>query len=305
MRIGIVGAGALGGFYGALLAREGYDVHFLMRRDYEKVRRDGLMVLSCWGDFRLKKVNCYCSSEEMGQVDLVFVGLKTTANGYYEKLIGPVMGPDTWVLTAQNGLGNEEQLAELFGAERIAGGLAFLCSNREDEGVIRHLDYGHIHIGNYQRPADDRLRQFGTMMSNSGVKCVVVDDLTMARWEKLVWNVPFNGLSAALDKTVDLIVGDDKLRARAGQLMKEVQTAAQACGIPIEDAILDKMMDYTIKMKPYFTSMHLDQRNGQPMETEAIVGAPLRSGRANGAELPELQELYNQLKAVEADPCND
>ena len=305
MRIGIVGAGAMGGFYGARLARTGYDVRFLMRTDYEKVRRDGLTVLSPWGDFRLEKVNCYAHPEEMGPVDLVFVALKATANGHYGELIGPLVGPETRILTAQNGLGNEEQLAQLFPADQIAGGLAFICVNREGKGVIRHLDYGYIHIGNYRRAPDDRIRQFGEMMVHSGVKCTVVDDLTLARWEKLVWNVPFNGLSAALDKTVDQIVGDDKLRARAEQLMKEVQAAARACGVLVEDAFLDTMMDYSLNMTPYFTSMHLDRRNGRPMEIEAVVGEPLRQGKANGVALPGMEELYEQVKAIEADRAND
>ena len=300
MRIGIIGAGALGGFYGALLSRQGYDVHFLMRRDYEQVRRAGLTVLSPWGDFHLNNVNCYADPADMGPVDLVFVGLKTTANKHYQELIGPLMGSETWVLTAQNGLGNEEQLAELFGPERVAGGLAFLCTNREEPGVIRHLDYGYIHIGNHQRPVDARLRQFANMMVASGVKCVVVDDLWLARWNKLAWNVPFNGLSAVLDQTVAQIMDDDDLRARAGRIMKEVQRVAQACGAPVNDPFLEKMMAYSQNMKPYMTSMHLDRRLERPMETEAIVGEPLRRGQAKGIQLTEVQELYEQLKEIEA-----
>lgn len=302
MRIAIVGAGAMGGLYGAFLARAGYDVHFLMRRDYDVVKTSGLIVESCRGDFHLDHVNCYQRPEDIGVVDLVFVGLKTTANDCYEQLISPLMGPTTRVLTAQNGLGNEESLAELFGDQRVAGGLAFLCSNRKAPGVICHLDYGFLHIGNFQRGPDATLRTFADMLNKSDVECTVVEDLALSRWKKLVWNVPFNGLSALLDMTVDKIMADAKLRERAWQMMKEVQAAAEADGLMIEDGFLEYMMELTVKMEPYYTSMHLDRRGGRAMEVEAIIGEPLRRGQKNGLDLTEMQNLYTGLKEIDLAP---
>ncbi|MHC4257137.1 MAG: putative 2-dehydropantoate 2-reductase [Planctomycetota bacterium] len=299
MRIAIVGAGAMGGLYGAFLARAGYDVHFLMRSDYETVKSSGLTVKSCRGDFHLDTVNCYRQPEEIGIVDLVFIGLKTTANQYYQELISPLMGPQTRVLSAQNGLGNEEQLAELFGSQRVAGGLAFLCSNRVSLGVINHLDYGFLTIGNFQRPPDDALRTFAGMMQDAGVECTAVDDLALARWKKLIWNVPFNGLSALLDLTVDKIIQDAQLQQRSWRLMKEVQAAAKADKLNIDNGFLEHMMDLTVKMKPYNTSMHLDRQHGNPMELEAIIGEPLRRGQQHGLHLPEMQNLYSGLKIID------
>jgi len=299
MRIAVVGAGALGGYYGALLVRAGFDVHFLMRRDYKAVRQKGLMVHSCNGDFYLPKVNCYRRVEDIPPVDLVFVGLKTTANDFYQQLLTPLMGAETRVLTAQNGLGNDERLAELFGPERVAGGLAFLCSNRLEPGVINHLDYGHIHIGNFGRGPDEKLQRFGEMLRQSYVKCEVVDNLALAQWRKLVWNVPFNGLSALLDKTVDCIMADDELCVCVERLMKEVQAAAQSHGLVIEDESLVKMMDYSAKMKPYYTSMQLDRHQRQPMEIESIIGEPLRRGQGLGLDLPGMQRLYSDLTKLD------
>jgi len=302
MRIGIVGAGALGGLYGAFLARAGYDVHFLMRRDFETVKASGLVVKSCRGDFHLDPVQCYQRPEDIGVVDLVFIGLKTTTNDRYQELISPLMGPTTRVLTAQNGLGNEESLAELFGAERVSGGLAFLCSNRTSPGVINHLDYGFLHIGNFQRGPDETLLTFADMFNKSGVECTVVDDLALARWKKLIWNVPFNGLSALLDMTVDKIMKKHKLHKRAWRLMREVQAAAKADGLTIEDGFLEHMMELTIKMEPYYTSMHLDRQHGRPMEIESIIGEPLRRGQQHGLDLPYMQNLYTGLKEIDTAP---
>ncbi|MHC4855722.1 MAG: putative 2-dehydropantoate 2-reductase [Planctomycetota bacterium] len=302
MRIAIVGSGAMGGLYGAFLARAGYDVRFLMRRDYEAVKASGLTVLSCRGDFHLEHVNCYRRPEDIGIVDLVFIGLKTTANNAYQQLIAPLMGPDTRVLTAQNGLGNEESLAELFGAERVAGGLAFLCSNRKAPGVINHLDYGFLHIGNFQRGPDATLLAFSEMLNAAGVECTVVDDLALARWKKLIWNVPFNGLSALLDRMVDNIMKDAALRERAWRLMKEVQSAAGTDELTIDDGFLEHMMDLTEKMEPYYTSMHLDRQHNRPMEIESIIGEPLRRGQKHGLDLPEMQNLYTGLKEIDHAP---
>lgn len=295
MRIAVVGSGAMGAFYGALLARAGYDVHFLMRSDYQAVRRNGLTIRSCRGDFHLAQVNCYNDPRQIGPADLVFVGLKTTENQAYQQLITPMFSDNTLILTAQNGLGNTERLAELFGPDHIAGGLAFLCCNRQEPGVICHLDYGQLRIGNFQRPGDTKLSTLGEMLNKSSVECQLVDNLALAQWDKLVWNVPFNGLSTLLDKTVDKIFATPPLRRRAEQLMQEVQTAAATQGLEITDALLEKMMTNTEKMAPYFTSMHLDARNGRPLEVEAIIGEPLRRGLAAGADLPALQQLYDQL----------
>jgi len=270
-----------------------------MRRDFEAVKAHGLRVRSCNEDFHLERVNCYGSAQEMGPVDLVFVGLKTTANGCFEELVTPLMGPDTVALTAQNGLGNDERLAELFGPERVAGGLAFLCSNRLEPGVIHHLDYGHMHVGSYQSPPAEKVRQFAQMLCQSGVDCKVVDNLALAQWRKLVWNVPFNGLSALLDITVDRIMADGQLRQRAEYLMREVQAGAQTQGLEIKAEDIAQMLKYTDEMEPYYTSMHLDARNGQPMEVEAIIGEPLRRGQRGGAAMREMARLYEGLSALD------
>jgi len=299
MRVAIVGAGALGGFYGAMLARKSYDVHFLMRRDFEAVSKKGLTVQSSNGDFHLEQVNCYRRTDQIGPVELVFIGLKTTANSSYEQLIPPLLGANTRIVTAQNGLGNEELLAELFGAERVAGALAFLCSNRTEPGVINHLDYGFLNMGNYQRTPDETLRELNEMFNQCGVESKLTDNLALARWKKLIWNVPFSGLSTLLDKTVDKIMNDADLRAKAERLMKEVQLAAAAHKLVIEDGFLEHMLFLTHKMIPYHTSMHLDRLNHQPLELEAIVGEPLRRGRKYGLEFPEMEALYEGLSVLD------
>ena len=309
MTIAVVGVGALGGFYGGLLARQGQDVHFLLRSDYQAVKQQGLTINTPPGDFHLDAPQIYRATNDMPMPELVFIGLKTTANDHLADLLTPLVGPDTWLLTAQNGLGNEEALAQLFGEQRVAGGLAFLCANRIAPGVIHHLDYGRLTIGNYQRPADDRLRRFAAIMNDAGqaanITCDVADDLLNVRWKKELWNVPFNGLSALLDRTVDKIIADPALNDRCWRLMREIQAIAAAEGHTLTDDDLAQNMARTEVMKPYYTSMHLDRRQGRPMEIESIFGEPLRRAQSRGLATPELEALTHALRRLDATTPTD
>src|SRR5512133_2579860 len=147
MRIAVIGSGALGLYYGALLQRAGNDVRFLLRRDYDAISRGGLAVTSPDGDFRLDRVQGFRRTDEMGEVDLVVVGLKTFDNDRLVELCRPLMRGTAAVLTLQNGLGNEELLAGAFGADRVLGGVAFLGANRGEPGTVHHLGKGHIRLG--------------------------------------------------------------------------------------------------------------------------------------------------------------
>ena len=196
MKIAVVGCGALGSFYGAKLCRDHQEVHFLLRSDYEVVRRRGVRIHSKEGDFNVRPKPAR-KPEEIGQCDLVLIGLKTTANEEFPRLLPPLAGPQTAVLTLQNGLGNEERLAELFAVEQIMGGLAFVCLNRTAPGVVHHIDHGHIVLGEFRRWPEPRTHDIATMFRHAGVPCDVTGNLARSHWEKLTWNIPFNGLGVA------------------------------------------------------------------------------------------------------------
>lgn len=298
MRIAIVGAGALGLYYGALLQRSGMDVHFLLRRDYDAVTRDGLKIFSIHGDFTLPQVQGYRSSQEIGSVDLVLVGLKTFANDRYAELIAPLIGVRTQILTLQNGLGNEEALAELFGAERIIGGVAFLCSNRGAPGEVHHLGEGRIVLGEYLPGDQGRLERLVAIFSKAGVDCRATSDLKRARWEKLVWNIPFNGLSALLQQPVNLLVTASSCRQLVREVMLEVIAAANAQGLthPIAESYAERMLEFTDAMGEYKPSMQIDREEGRQLEMAAIFGAPLAYGRRKGIKMPRVEMLATLLE---------
>jgi len=301
MRIAIVGAGALGLYYGALLQRSGQDVHFLLRRDFEAVSRSGLKVFSVNGDFELPQVHAYRAPQEIGPVDLVLVGLKTFANDCFGELISPLVGDGTQILTLQNGLGNEEALAELFGAERIIGGVAFLCSNRGEPGEVHHLGAGRIILGEYLRIDPLRVECLAAMFVEAGVDCRATGDLKRARWEKLVWNVPFNGLCALLQQSVDHLLTVPATRCLVREIMLEVIRAANAQELsrPIADAYAESMLEFTDNMGVYKPSMQIDREEGRRLEIAAIIRIPLVFGTRRGIAMPRVEMLATLLEQAE------
>lgn len=298
MRIAIVGAGALGLYYGAMLQRSGVDVHYLLRRDYDAVVRHGLKVYSVLGDFHLPQVKAYPAVTEIGPVDLVIVGLKTFANHQMTALIRPLLKETTTILTLQNGLGNEEVLAAAFGSERILGGIAFLCSNRGKPGEVHHLGEGRIRLGEFSGGLTPRSEALATMFKSSGVPCEAVADLRRARWEKLVWNIPFNGLSALLDKDVTELLTFEPTRELVRELMLEVIAAANAQGLSRDingSEFSAQMITFTDQMDHYRPSMQIDRAEGRPLELEAIYAIPLRRAAAVGRPMLRVDMLCRLL----------
>ena len=214
MKIGVVGCGALGSYYGAKLARAGKEVHFLLRSDYEAVRRRGLFIRSPEGDFHINP-KCAQSPEQIGLCDVVLIGLKTTANDQFRRLLPPLIDARTAIVTLQNGLGNEEQLARPFPPKQILGGLCFVCLNRTESGVVHHLAHGKIVLGEFSGWPEPRTHDIASAIRHSGVPCDVTDNLERTHWEKLVWNIPFNGLGVASAAGYEAVVSGEMKPAAA------------------------------------------------------------------------------------------
>ena len=300
-RYAVIGTGALGGFYGSRLAKAGIEVHFLLHSDFEHVRRHGILVESVDGDFTLPAVNAYRAAADMPPCDVVLLCLKTTANHLLPELLPPAAGDDGVVVVMQNGLGTEDDAAAIVAPARVMGGLCFLCSNKPGPGHIRHLDYGWVTFGEYAadgsaRGVTPRMRAVQADFERAGIQVYLAADLLLARWKKLVWNIPYNALSVLLDATTADIMADPAGRAMAADLMREVAGAAAACGKCIEDEFIRHMLDVTAEMAPYRPSMKIDYDAGRPMEVEAILGRPFRAAQAAGASCPRIELLYRQLR---------
>ena len=301
--VGIIGSGAVGAYYGALLARAGKDVHFLLRSDYDHVQEHGLKIISKDGDFELAQINAWASAEAMPLMDLVLVATKTVSNELIVDLLSKSTKLNAQVIILQNGLGVEAELAKALPDRQFFGGLCFLCSSRLSPGVIHHQAYGKIKLAEYYQDQSSEfissdLEELGAYLNTCGLTIELEAALTKARWQKLVWNMTFNGLCTVLACTTGEIMEDPRLKEQARDLMLEVQLGARACGYEIEDAFLDEMMLITEHMKPYKPSMYLDYEAGRALELEDIYRRPLDAVKLAGQTLPKLESLYGQLVAL-------
>ena len=295
--VAVVGSGAIGLYYGARLGGGGTDVRFLMRADLEPVRRRGSVVIhEPKGAFEHRLAKAFGSSREIGPVDLVIVTLKTTVNDQLEPLISPLLQRDTAIVTLQNGLGSDELIASLFGAERVMGGLAFIACTRIAPGEVRCYHPGSLTIGEFGRRPMARTQGLADQLNAAGVKTHIAENLMEARWRKLVWNVPFNGLAVANNVTTDRLCATPALAAEVRALMNEVQHAAAALGFTIPDEFLQQQFDVTPPMGAYQPSSLVDYRAGREVEVEAIWGEPLRRAQKAGVATPRLAELYARLR---------
>jgi 2-dehydropantoate 2-reductase len=319
MKIAIVGCGAVGSYYGAMLARAGQNVHLLLRSDYEAVRQRGVTIQGPEGDFNVRP-QCARLPEEIGECDAVFIALKATANDQFPKLLPPLVGAHTTVITLQNGLGNEEQLAQLFPAEQIMGGLCFVCLNRVAPGVIRHMAHGMVVLGEFQPPPRPRTHALASLFNHAGVACKVADNLERAHWEKLIWNIPFNGLGVAgtagyeamihqpstLSQQpsavlpTDQLLGDPRWETLVRELMLEVIATAAAFGHEISVSFAEKQIERTRTMGAYKASTLIDFERGLPLELVSLFLEPLRRAQQAGVPTPRLTALCRVLESLPA-----
>ncbi len=303
-RFAILGTGAIGGFYGARLQQAGYDVHFLLRGDYDHVRQHGFTVESVDGDFVLPDVKAYHQVEAMPPCDVVIVALKSTQNHRLPELLSSVLHPDSIVVLLQNGLDEEAAIAQILPNHTILGGMCFICSNKVGPGQIRHLDYKAIVLGEYApgyKPMGKTaaMQQVATAFSTAGIPISLSDDLFLDRWKKLIWNIPFNGLSVVLNAQTDEMMANPAIRVLARQLMDEVAAIAAAYNRTISEDYIQQIINHTDQMKPYLTSMKLDYDHQRPLEIEAIFGNPLRAAERVQVTAPSIQMLYQQLQFLD------
>ncbi len=301
MKIAIIGTGAVGGYYGALLQKNGLDVHFLVHSDYKYVREHGLVVDSVNGDMILPKVNAYRRPEDMPRCDIAVVALKTTANEALKTILPRVVKPDATIVVLQNGLGVESQVLKILPGATVMGGLCFLCANKIGPGHVRHLDYGAIRMGQYRMDEkaagiSGQLNEVHEIFTASGVPVDLTDNLGKARWEKLVWNIAFNGLSVILNADTRALIRSEPSRALLRTIMLEVIAGARSCGYDIADEFAEAMIAATEKMVPYEPSMKLDYDGKRPLEIDAIYRRPIQAAAESGYAMEKIPVIMLQLE---------
>lgn len=307
-RIGIIGTGAIGGFYGMLLARAGHDVHFLLRSEYAAVVERGLQLNSSVHDaLHLMPVQAYQNIGDMPQCDWLLVGAKTTANAELAPLITRAAAPGAKVVLLQNGLAVEDDLRPLLSDDlHLLGGLCYICVHRSAPGVIEHQALGAINLAYHSGPLDDDearlalVEEGASLLRSTGLDSAVMRDLAQTRWQKLVWNVPYNGLSVLLDADTRRLMDNADSRALIADMMNEVVSAAQALGYAMPENYADKLLAATQRMPDYLPSMYHDFAQKRPAELHAIYEAPLAAADSAGFDMPKVRALYQALRFIQA-----
>jgi 2-dehydropantoate 2-reductase len=297
-KVAVVGSGAIGLYYGGRLAAAGEDVAFLTRTDHDAIARGGLKVESVHGDFEVPHVKAARTPEDIGPVDLVIVAWKATANHHLATTLPPLLHDGTQVITLQNGLGNCECIAAITGPERVLGGLCFVCINRISPGRIHHSAGGRVAIGEWRPGITGRAVEIARRFKAAGIHGTAVDNLEQAQWEKLIWNIPFNGLSVAeggVSTDVLLATADGESRIRA--LMAEVIATGRALGLDLADGLIDSNIDRTRPMGAYRTSSMIDFIEGREVEIGPIWQEPLRQAQTAGIAMPHTDELLHRIES--------
>ena len=300
MKYGVIGTGAIGGFYGAKLAHGGQDVHFLLHSDYEYVKQHGLQVDSCDGSFHLDDVNAYQHTEDMPKCDVVLVCLKSVNDSKLQSLLPPLLHEKTLVVLIQNGIGVEADVEKMFPGVQLAAGLAFICSAKTEPGRVNHQCYGSINLANYSCKDEALIQAVVDEFREASIETGLVE-YNEARWKKAVWNMPFNGMTVALHTQTDLLLKNESTRRLIREQMMEVVGAAQHLGVKnLDEKFVDKMIATTDVMTPYSPSMRLDYDFHRQMEIYYLYTRPIEIAREAGYRMPKLEMLEAELRFLES-----
>lgn len=304
MQFAIVGAGAVGGFYGALLAKAGHDVSFVARGEHrDAINRDGLKILS--GPEAVGEIIVRCPAHSdpgaIGPVDVVIIAVKTYSNADTFPTLAPLIGPRTSILTLQNGVDSAEELAAVFGEAAVIGGATYIAAGIEAPGVIRHTGtHRRIVFGEYFGGGDQpsaRVAALAAVFANADIQTEAVADIRVRLWEKFIYLAPMAAFTGASRLPIGPVWGDTFTREMFLSAVDEVERVARASGVPVPPGVRDRIAAYTAGVPPTMrSSLLIDLSQGKKIEVEALQGSVVRRGQAAGVPTPIMSALYAVLK---------
>ncbi|MEO2082416.1 MAG: 2-dehydropantoate 2-reductase [Desulfurobacteriaceae bacterium] len=303
MKFVIFGAGGVGGFYGGLLARCGHEVVFIAREKHlGAMKEKGLTVKSFkHGEWTVKennRVKFTDNPKEAGKADVVLVCVKSYDTEKVAPLIKEMLKEDSVVVSVQNGIENEEILAEYLGKEKVLGATAFVGTYVKEPGVVVHEAAGLLEIGELSGKISERVEKLVEEMKKCGIEARVSRDIRYTLWKKLVWNVAFNPYSVITGATVGEILSLPESREIVKALMEECYRVAEAYGVKLKPSIMEKYLKSSPDLKDYKTSMLLDFERGKPIELEGITGALIRKAEKAGVDVLYNRCVYGTVKLM-------
>ena len=301
MRFAIIGAGAVGGYYGALLARQGHDVSFVARGAHgEAIRANGLRVVGPLGDFTVK-TPAETDPTRIGPVDVVLHTVKTYDNPTAVPLIKPLLGPETSVLTLQNGVDSAEEIAAVAGERATLGGSTYIATALEEPGLIRQTGtHRRIVFGEYFNATSEptpRVKALTDIMLAADIHAEAVANSRDTIWEKFTYLAPFAAFTGAARLPIGPLWSDDYIRNLFLDAVVEVANVARAHGVTLPADHRERVFEYAIKLPPATrSSLLIDLQQGKRIEVEALQGSVVRRGAAVGVPTPIMAALYAVLK---------
>ena len=293
--IAIAGAGALGSFYGALLQKNGHSVQFQSRSSYKVLSHSPLNIKSAWGDFQIKAA-FFETAKEMHKADIVMVTCKALPGIDYKTLLESVVGRNSTIIVLQNGINNDEKIQSIFPDNKVYAATAFSCINRLAADQIHHLDYGNVMMASIGKEQPDEINKLSEYFTSAGIPVKTAEDHRYMRWQKLLWNIPFNSLSVLLHgATTSDMISNEHCMSIVRELLNETREIAKSDGVLISETDAEQMVERTKKMKPYKTSMLLDHEAKKPMEVDAILGEPLIIAKENSVSAISIKNVYSLL----------
>lgn len=302
MRTAVLGAGGVGGYFGARLARAGEDVTLIARGPHlEALRSQGLFIRSFQGDFHVTVPAVAHPQDMRGPVDLVLFCVKSYDTEQGIESIRALMNhnPRAYVLCLQNGVNNELKLSDAFGADRVLGGVVYIGAEIEAPGIIRHESRGEIVLGPWTAQQGEIVGQVAEVFSRAGVPVRVVEDIRAAKWQKFLFNCGLNATTAITGQRLGVLMSVPEARAFFRRVVEESAAVGRAEGISLPQDAVDQVMAIAETMD-IRSSMQADFERGRPLELDSFNGYVLELGRQHGIDTPANEALYALLKAATA-----
>ena len=303
----IYGTGAVGGYYGGVLAKAGFDVTFIARgKTYEALKKNGLTLI-LEGKKEIIPIKVFNDTKDLGIFDYIFISVKSIDTKDAAEKIKNNVGPDTNVLSFQNGVDNEEIIGNVVGIDKVVGSSVYVTSRQIELGVIDQFGYNAVMFGELDKRESKRVLELRNILESSGIVCVIPQDMLAELWNKLVWNASFNPVSVLTGKTVDKMLEDKESFELIKNIMTEVRDVAIAYGVNIRPDTVEfnltrskrivkqnatESQDFT----GFKTSMLQDFEKGKPIELEELVGVVVRKAKEKNMKVPHTEKVYNQIK---------
>ena len=294
----MVGAGAVGGYFGTLLHQSGADITFLVRpATYEQIKQKGLTVESYKGTMTVQP-QMVLAQGLFSPYDLIILSVKCYDLETVFQQIKPVVSPGTILMTLQNGVNTEDRLIQSFGGQNIIGGVAYITSKLLEPGRIGHYKRGIITIGELGGEKTGRLIKIYDVLIRAQITTHMTEEILKKKWEKLCWNATFNSLSILLNGPVSMILESQGALDVIRQVICEIRSVAKQIGIHLNEKTAEETISSSNGLKEYHTSMYEDWKSGKKTENDYLNGYIYQKGRSLNISTPMNFALYQAVKAI-------